>query len=321
MLRALLYLCIVAASILAAIPGRADPSYPTQPIKIIVPYPPGGATDIVVRGYAPVLTELLGQPIVVDYKPGGGTNIGAAFVARSEPDGYTLYVANFASHAVNRWLFKDLPFDPLTDFTQIAMLVKTPLFLCAKAGSELTSVAQLLEQARQHPGKLNYGSPGYGSPNHIAGELLKQLGQIDVKHVPYKGAAPLNLGLLAGEIDYALDASSIVHHRAGKLKCFGVSSTFRWPTDPEIPSIVESLPGYDLTSFFGIVGPANVPTPIVEKLNQAFRTAARRPEVAKAAEVAAAIPFPATLKETQDFLTEQNSKWGPLVKASGAIVQ
>ncbi|MCC7345822.1 MAG: tripartite tricarboxylate transporter substrate binding protein [Variibacter sp.] len=310
---------VVAA--LTGYPAAAETAYPTKPIKIVVPYPPGGATDITARIFAQPLTEMLGQQVFIENKPGGGTNIGAEYAARSAPDGYTLYVANFASHAVNRWLFKKLPFDPLTDFTHVAMLVRGPMFLCVKPGLPVSNVKELVELAKKKPGGLTYGSTGNGSPNHISGELLKHLAKIDVVHVPYTGSAQMYNDLLAGQIDYGFDAAVIQFHRSGKLKCIGVASTFRWPTDPELPTIAESgVPGYDLTSFFGLVGPKGMPQPIVEKLNEAFRTVAQRPETGEKLKVTATIPFPATLKETQDFLTEQNSKWAPIVKASGATV-
>ena len=171
-------IALVAALVLTGTGAHAQSDYPNQPIKIIIPYPPGGATDIAVRAYLPFVQESLGQPVVIDYRPGAGTNIGASYAARQEPDGYTLYVANFASHAVNRWLYKELTYDPLTDFTHIAMLVRTPIFVCAKPGSPITSMAALIASAKAQPGKLSYGSTGFGSPNHTSGELLKHLGHV-----------------------------------------------------------------------------------------------------------------------------------------------
>lgn len=306
---------------LAVGPGAAQAPYPSKPIRIIVPYPPGGATDITTRIFAPGLTEILGQPIVIENKPGASTNLGAEQGARAAPDGYTLYVANFASHAVNRWLFNKLTYDPLADFTHVAMMVRGPMFLCVKPGLKVASVKELVDLAKSKPGGLTYGSTGNGSPNHISGELLKHLAKIDVVHVPYVGSAQMYNDLLAGQVDYGFDAAAIQFHRSGKLKCIGVASNFRWPTDKEIPTLNESgVPGFDLTSFFGIVGPKGMPQPVVEKLNEAFRKVAERPETGEKLAVTATIPFPATLKETQEFLTEQNFKWAPIVKASGAKV-
>jgi tripartite-type tricarboxylate transporter receptor subunit TctC len=313
---------LVAAVVLIATPLHAQEPYPTRPVKIVVPYPPGGATDITTRAYAHGLAELLGQQFYIEHKPGAGTNIGADYAARSAPDGYTLYVANFASHAVNRWLYKSLTYDPNADFVPVAMMVRGPMFLCVKPGLNVNSVQELVNLAKQSPGRLTYGSPGHGSPNHISGELLKHLAKIDVVHVPYRGAAPMNTDLLAGQIDYVFDASVITHARAGKVKAIAVGSKFRWPTDRDIPTIAESgIPDFDLTSFFAIVAPVRTPAAIVHKLNVAIRQIAQRPDTAEKLTVTATVPFPATLEETQAFLKEQDTKWAPIVQASGLKVE
>jgi tripartite-type tricarboxylate transporter receptor subunit TctC len=324
MLRPIPILMVVLALVLGQAPAMAQAPYPTKPVKIVVPYPPGGPTDITARVYAQGLTELLGQQFVVENKPGGGTNIGAEYAARSAPDGYTLYVANFASHAVNRWLFKSLTYDPVADFAPIAMMVRGPMFLCTKPSLGVNSVRELLALARAKPGGLTYGSTGNGSPPHISGEYLKVLAKIDVVHVPYRGSADMIADMLAGQIDYGFDASIIAQGRTGKLKCIGVGSSERWPTDPDIPTLKESgvpeVADFDLTSFFGIVAPAKTPADIAEKLNAAFRAIAQRPDTAEKLKVTATIPFPTTVAETAAFLREQDTKWAPIVKASGATV-
>lgn len=300
--------------------SNAQGTWPSKPIKIVVPYPPGGASDITTRIYAAGVSEILGQPIVVENKPGGGTNIAADYVARSAPDGYTLYVANFASHAVNRHLFKSLPFDPLKDFTHIAMMIRAPMFLCVKPGSPFKSAGDIVAYGKTNPGMLTYGSTGNGSPNHLSGEQLKSIGKFEAVHVPYTGSAQLNADLLAGQIDWGFDASVIALHRSGKVKCIGVSTTERWATDPDLPPIAETVPGYSLVSFFGIVGPAKVPTDIVQKLNDAFVAVAKKPETTDKLKITGVLPYAASLKETQEFLTDVDQRWGPLVKATGAKV-
>jgi tripartite-type tricarboxylate transporter receptor subunit TctC len=315
---------IAALAVLAAVlggPAVAQQPWPSKPIKIVVPYTPGGASDITARIFAAGISDILAQPVVIENKPGGGTNIAAESVARSAPDGYTLYLSNFASHAVNRHFFSKMPFDPVKDFTHVAMMVKTVLFLCVKPNSPFKTAGEIAEFGRKNPGKLTYGSTGNGSPNHISGEQLKALGNFDAVHVPYKGAAELNADLLAGQLDYAFDASVIAHHRSGKLKCIGTGSPFPWPTDPEIPTIASTgVPGFDLTSFFGIVGPAGLPADVTQKLNDAFVAVAKKPETAEKLKVTGVIPFPASLKETQDFMIDVDQKWGPLVKKSGVRV-
>ncbi len=308
------------ASVVAALPAAAQQTYPSKPIKIVVPYPPGGASDITTRIYAAGISEILGQPVVVENKPGGGTNIAADYVARSAPDGYTLYVANFASHAVNRHLFRSLPFDPVKDFTHVAMMIRAPMFLCVKPGSTFKTAGEIVAYGKANPGKLTYGSTGNGSPNHISGEQLKSLGKFDAVHVPYTGSAQLNADLLAGQIDWGFDASVIALHRSGKLKCIGVSSPERWPTDADLPPISETVPGYSLVSFFGIVGPAKVPAEIVQRLNDAFVAVAKKPQTAEKLKITGVVPYPASLKETQAFLTDVDQRWGSLVKATGAKV-
>ena len=308
-------------SVSGSLPAAAQQAWPTKPIKLVVPYTPGGASDITGRIFAAGVGEILGQTVVVENKPGGGTNIAADYVARSAPDGYTLYLSNFASHAVNRHFFSKMPFDAVKDFTHVAMMVKTVLFLCVKPGSPFKTAGEIAEYGRKNPGKLTYGSTGNGSPNHISGEQLKALGNFEAVHVPYKGAAELNADLLAGQLDYGFDASVIAHHRSGKLKCIGTGSPFRWPTDPEIPMIAETgVAGFDLTSFFGIVGPAGIPADVVQKLNDAFVAVAKKPETAEKLKVTGVVPFPASLKETQDFMKDVDQKWGPLVKKSGVRV-
>ena len=310
---------IIAALLALPIAATAQ-TFPTKPVKIVVPYPPGGASDITTRIYAAGIGEILGQTVIIENKPGGGTNIAAESVARAAPDGYTLYVANFASHAVNRHLFKSLPFDPIKDFTHVAMMIRAPMFLCVKPDSPFKTAGDIAAFGRANPGKLTYGSTGNGSPNHISGEQLKTLGKFEAVHVPYTGSAQLNSDLLAGQIDYAYDASVIAHHRAGKLKCIGVSDTKPWQTDPDLPPIAETVPGYNLVSFFGIVGPAKMPPDIVQKLNDAFVAVAKKPETTEKLKITGVVPYAASLKETQDFLTDVDQRWGPLVKASGAKV-
>jgi tripartite-type tricarboxylate transporter receptor subunit TctC len=300
-------------------PGQAA-DWPTKPIRLVVPYPPGGATDIVMRLYQPYVSESLGQQLIVENKPGGGTNIGAEYVAKSAPDGYTLFAASFASHAVNRHLFRKIAFHAVNDFTQVAMTTKNTLFLCVKPGSPFKSVAEIIDFAKKNPGKMAYGSAGNGSPNHISGELLKQKTGIDVLHVPYRGAADLVKNLLAGQVDFGFDASIIVHHRSGKLKCLATTNASKWPTDPDLPPVAATVPDFEVIPFFGIVGPKGIDAKIVEKLNAAFVKAAKQPEIAKKLAITAALPYPASVEETKKFLTEQDTKWADVVKKSGAKV-
>lgn len=309
--------CCLVAPIAAA---QAD--FPSKPIRIVVPYPPGGATDSAVRVYADGLTGLLRQQIIVDYKAGGGTNIGAAYVAKSAPDGYTLYAANFASNAVNKWLYKKLSYDPQKDFDPVAMMTISPQFLIVHPSVPVKTVKDLVQLAKANPGKFTYGSAGMGSPNHIAAELFRMKTGIKAVHVPYKGSAMSSLALLSGETDYIFDATGMTYVHAGKLKALAVAYDTRWPTEPEIPTLVESgFPGISVEPFFALVAPAGTPLAIRQKLNDAARTVAKRPDIAPKLSPIGLIPLAYTLKETADFLRNQGSKWESVIKASGAVVE
>ena len=311
----------VVVSCLAAPIASSQTAYPDKVVRIVVPYAPGGATDSAARVFGEGLGELLGQQFIIDNKPGGGTNVGAAFVAHSAPDGYTLYVANFASNGVNKWLYKKLSYDPDKDFAPVAMMTLSPQFLVVHPSVPVKSVKDLVRLAKTNPGKLTYGSPGIGSPNHIAGELFRMEANIKVVHVPYKGSALSSIGLLGGETDYIFDATAMTYVHAGRLKALAVAYTKRWPTEPDVPSMAElGFPGVSVEPFFALVAPANTPVSIRQKLNDATRTIAKRPDVAAKLAPIGVIPTALTLKETTDFLREQSTKWAPVVKASGAKV-
>ena len=312
---------MLSAVLASAGPTLAQQAFPSKPIKVVVPYPPGGATDIVLRLYAPSVGEILGQQVIIENKAGAGTNLAGETVARAAPEGYTLYVASFASHSVNRWLYKKMPYDPAKDLVGVAMLTRSPMFLCVKPGSPFKSAADIIAFGKANPGKLTFGSTGNGSPNHISGELLKHLGKFDAVHVPYRGSAEFQADLLAGQIDYGFDGAVIQHHRAGKLKCIGGAAAKRWPTDPEFPPLNESgAPGFDLSAYFAITAPAGTPPDVIARLNDAFVKVAKRPELAEKLKVTSAFPVAASLKETQDFLADELVRWEAIIKATGAKV-
>jgi tripartite-type tricarboxylate transporter receptor subunit TctC len=310
----------VVASCLAAPIAASQDAYPARPVKIVVPYPAGGLTDSAVRVFAQGLSELLGQQFIVEYRAGGGTNIGAAYAAHSAPDGYTLYAANFASNAVNKWLYKKLSYDPDKDFAPVALMTLSPQFLVVHPSVPVKSVKDLVRLAKTSPGKLTYGSPGIGSPNHIVGELFRTQTDIKVVHVPYKGSAMSSFALVGGETDYIFDATAMTYVHAGKLKVLAVAYTKRWPTEPDVPSMAElGFPRISVEPFFALVAPANTPVSIRQKLNDAARTVAKRPDVTTRLAPVGLIPMALTLKETDDFLRDQSTKWAPVVKASGAV--
>ena len=303
-------------------PAAAQDDYPNRPVKLVVPYPAGGVSDNVTRLFAAGLSERLGKQFFIENKPGAGTNIAAALVAHAAPDGYTLYIANFASHSVNRWLYKDLTYDPATDFEAIAMMTQGPMILCVHPSLGVTTAAGLVALAKQQPGKLSYASPGIGSPNHIVTELFRTRTGIDIVHVPYKGAADANADIAAGRIEMMFDATILPLVRAGKITALGVAFGQRWPTEPAIPALGEvGFPDIVLTTYFGLVAPAKTPAAILERIAVATRAIAERPEIAERVAIMGHIPFPTTRPETQAFLRDQNTKWRDVVAASGAKVE
>ncbi len=315
-------LVALIALCLASPIASTQTAYPVKPIRIVVPYPPGGATDTAVRVYADGMTGLLGQQILVEYRAGGGTNIGAAHVAQSAPDGYTLYAANFASNAVNKWLYKKLTYDPDRDFVPVAMMTISPQFLVVHPSVPVKSVRDLVRLAKASPGKFTYGSPGIGSPNHIAAELFRMETGIKAVHVPYKGSAMSSLALLGGETDYIFDATAMTYVHQGKLKVLAVAYVKRWPTEPDVPSMAElGYPRISVEPFFALVAPAGTPLAVRQKLNDAARAVAKRPDVPPKLSPIGLIPLAYTIKETADFLQDQGRKWETVVKASGAQVE
>lgn len=302
--------------------GQAD--YPTRPVKIVLPYPAGGTTDIVTRIYAKELTSLLGQQFIVENRPGAGTNIGAEFVAKSAPDGYTLFVVQAASHGINPSLYSHLPFDPVKDFSSAGFMARTAMFLLVNATLPVTNVQGLLDYARANPGKLNYGSAGNGSPHHLAGALLQQRTGIEVVHVPYKGAPQLIGELLAGRVHFvfaSLDGmvSNLVSE--GKLKVLAVAAPKRWPTEPQVPSMSESgIRDFEVLSFFGLSAPAKTPQPILDKLNRTLVEISAREEMKKRLADMGLVPMSATREEMTAFIIKRIEEWRPIVKAAGAKI-
>jgi len=243
-------------------------SYPLKPVRIISPYSPGGLGDTVPRAIALGLTELLGQQVIVENRPGASQIIGMQAAAKSPPDGYTLVYGSVTSLAINPSAHRNLPYDPLRDFAPVALCVTTPLYLVVHPSVPAKSVKDLIAIARAQPGRLAYGSGGNGSSNHLAGELFKTLAQVDLLHVPYKGAGPAMIDVMAGHVDLMLGAAGLAEARAGKVRVLGVTSARRSAAAPQVPTLAESgVPGYEATIWFGLLAPAGTPTAIVKRLS------------------------------------------------------
>jgi tripartite-type tricarboxylate transporter receptor subunit TctC len=310
----------------AAAPSAQNAPYPARPIKLVVPYPPGGPLDTAARALAELVKQSLGV-VVVENRPGAGGNIGVDQVAKSAPDGYTLVIGAVATHAVNPWLFSKLPYDPVKDFVPITLIAHVPNVLVMTperaAQLKITSARDLIDYLHRNPGQLNYASGGNGSAGHMAGELLKSQGKVSAVHIPYAGAGPAQLGLLAGQTDFMFDnlASATGQIKAGKLRAFAVTTLVRAPSLPDVPTMAESgVPGFDVSTWFGVFAPAGTSAPIVARLNESFTAALRTPEMRERLGRMGAEPAPMSSEQFAQLIKAELAKYGKVVKFSGARV-
>ncbi len=259
----------LSAVVVFAMPMAQAQNYPIKPVRIISPYSPGGLGDLIPRAIATALSESMGQQFVVDNRPGASQAIGMQLAAKSPADGYTMVYGSVTSLAINPAVTKDLPYDPVKDFAPVSLCVTTPLFLVVHPSVPAKNVKELIALAKRQPGKLTFASGGAGSSNHLAGELLKLLGGVDLLHVPYKGAGPAMVDVMAGHVDMMLGAAGLAEARAGRVKVLGVTSAKRSPQAPELPTLAEAgVKGYEATIWFGLLAPAATPLTIVSRLSQ-----------------------------------------------------
>ena len=257
-------------------------AWPSKPIRLVVPYPPGGSTDLLARTIGQKVGEALGQQIIVDNRAGAGGMLGSEIVARAAPDGYTILLGTGATHGLTLLLSKAIPYDPVKDFTPITAAVEVPIILCVSLQVPAATARELVDYAKKNPGKLAYGSSGTGSPHHLSGELLRQVADIDVVHVPYKGAAPAVQDLIGSQIPMVFTtlSTALPHIKAGKIRAIGFVEAKRQPSVPEIPTIGESVPGYVMpASWLGFFAPAGLPDPILRRLNAEIVKAVQSPDV------------------------------------------
>jgi len=262
-----------------ATPGAHAQNYPVKPIKLVVPYPPSGIGDTAARDIALNLAQRLGQPVIVENKPGASQMIGAEFVAKSPADGYTLFLGSLSSLVLNISAQKNLPYDPFKDFAPVSLAFTTPLYLVVNPSLPVKSVADLIAYARGNPGKLSFGSIGAGSSLHLTAEMFKSMTGTDMVHIPYKGSMPALSDLVGGQIQLVFDVGTsalpLVH--GGRLRMLAVTSKTRASGTPDIPPIADTVPGFDASFWFGIVAPAGVPQPIIDKLSTELRAILRQP--------------------------------------------
>ena len=295
--------------------------YPSKPIRIIVPFPPGGAVDFYARVVQEPLSEALGQPVIIDNRAGASGMIGADLVAKAPPDGYTLLLGNIASLAINVGIYPKMAYDPAKDFTPIMHTVDVNYVLVVHPSVPANSVAELVAYAKANPGKLSYGSAGSGSMPHLSTELMKALAGVDLVHVPYKGGGPMVTDLLGGSVQLAIadQANLMPHVKTGKLRALGVASPKRSAIYPELPTIAESgFAGYEATAWQGLVGPAGMPPDVVRRLNQTLAKVMALPAVRERLISGGLDPVADTPEEFGRFIRSEISKWSKIAKDVGA---
>lgn len=327
--RAVLRASLQGAAVAAGAAAFGVRAQSTRPLRIIVPYAAGGPIDTIARALAEKVKDTLGV-VVVENRPGAGGNIGVDAIAKSAPDGTTIGFGAVATHAINPWLFSKLPFDPIKDFSPITLVAHVPNVLVltpeTAAKYNITSVRALIDYARRNPGRLNYASGGNGSAGHMAGELLKSMARVHIVHIPYAGAAPATLGLFAGQTDLMFDnlASATPHIRSGKLKAFAVTTRQRAAAMPELPTMSEAaspdLAGFDVSTWFGLVGPAGIPPETIDRLGNAFRAALTAPDMRERLARMGAVPAPTSPAEFAALIRSELAKYEKVVKYSGARV-
>ncbi|MEJ0071950.1 MAG: tripartite tricarboxylate transporter substrate binding protein [Pseudomonadota bacterium] len=308
---------------LASAPVRAE-DYPTRPIRMIVPFVPGGAADLMARVIGQKLGEAVGVQVVIDNRGGAGGNIGADLAAKSTPDGYTLLMGNAPTLAINASLFSHLPYDPAADFSPISLVAEVPLLLLAYPPAPINSVQDLIAAARAKPGGLTYASGGNGSTTHLSMELLKSMTGTDMLHVPFNGSAPAIVALSAGEVPVMMDLvpSSIAQVKAGRLKALAITTARRSSLLPDLPTVAESgVPGYAVSSWFGVVAPAHTPAPIIARLSREITTALTLADTRERLASLGADPVSNTPEEFAAFIRSELVTWARVVKTSGAHVE
>ncbi len=315
----------LAAVFLVAQAGPASAqAYPNKPIRIMVPFPPGGSTDSMARNLAAELSKSLGQPVVVENKAGANGNIGSGEIAKAAPDGYSLLLSGVGTNAINHSLYPSMSYDSLRDFEHITLLAEGPNVLIVNPNFAAKSIPELVAMAKAQPGKLNYGSNGNGSSGRLAMEMLRQATGMDMVHVPYKGGGPSMLALLAGEVPmlFTNQDHALPQVKAGKARAIGVASLKRNPAYPDIPTIAEQgVPGFSAVSWFGLSAPAKTPPEIVKKLRDETVKILNQPEFKSRLESNGFVVVGSTPEQFHAFVKAENERWGKAVKASGATVE
>jgi len=307
---------------LAALPGLARPAlaqaYPSRPVKLVVPFTAGGSTDLIGRIMCQFLTDRLGQSFVVENRPGGGTNIGTQAVHNSPPDGYTL-LFTVTTHTINPSLYKTLPFDFKRDFVQVAGLAELPLVLSVHPSLPVKTAAEFIAYCKAHPGKVTLASFGARTVSHLVIELIKSSTGIEVLHVPYAGGSAMMIDMLPGRIQAGVDAlpNQLPHIKSGAVRALAIMSTARTPALPEVPTLAEVIPSFDVSGWTGVAAPRGTPEPVVERLNREINAGLDDPGVRKRFDEVGAVPFKLTTAAARDRIAKDIEKWATVVKGAG----
>lgn len=303
--------------------ARASGEYPDKPVRLVVPFPPGGGADNLARAIMPKVSLALGKPIIIDNKPGAGGNVGAELVAGSAPDGYTLLYGTNGTHSINQSLYRNLRFDPIRDFTPVSRMTEIAAMLVVNPQLPVMTTTQLIRYATANPGKVNFASAGNGTTSHLSGELFRTMTGIDIVHIPYRGGAAAVADLVSGQVQMMIDVMPNVYPLAkdGRIRGIAVSTAVRFPGAPELPTISESgVAGFESSAWDGVLAPAGTPEAIVNRLNAAIRTALADPELAETLKSRGARPVAGTPQDFAQHIVESTKKWAVVVKASGARI-
>jgi tripartite-type tricarboxylate transporter receptor subunit TctC len=308
---------------LGAASGMASAAFPDKPLRMIVPFPAGGAADLMARGMALRLSEELGQQVVIDNRGGAGGSTAAEAAAKSTPDGYTLFFGTMGTHAINPALYPKLRYDPLKDFEAISLTHVTPRVLVVGPSVKARSIAELIALAKAKPGSLSYGSAGNGSSSHLSGALFESMAGVDMLHVPYKGSAPLLVDVLAGRIDMTFDSYTVYedHIRSGKVHALGVTSKGRLKALPNVATIDEAgLKGYDVSNWLGLFAPAGTPVPVLTTLHAALGRAMATPALRQQLSALGIEPAFGSREEFTSLIRSELPKWAAIVKSAGVHI-
>lgn len=320
--RRLMIVCLAALGVAASASASTE-EFPAKPIRLVVNYAAGGPTDAMARAYGKVLSELLKQPVVVDNRPGAGGNIGVDIVAKSAPDGYTLAFTAGGPLATNVSLFSKMPYDPVKDLAPVTMFAHVPNIIAVHPSLGVKSFDELVKLVKANPGKYTYASGGNGTTQHLGGEMLKVMGDLQLTHVPYKGEGPAMTDVLGGQVPIILSsvANGLPYVKSGKVIALAVTSAKRNPALPDVPTVAESgFPGYEATAWYGIVAPAGTPKDIIQKLNVASVKAINSPEVGARFAATGSAMAPGTPDEFGAFIRSEIPRWAKLIKQVDAKV-